>query len=103
MKKVELVKIETIEAFCGMEAGTVKEVPLNIAKSLIDRKRAKLFGTETPSDENPYSKLKVDALRELCAERGIEFADEKKAQLVELLVAFDSENEEEEEKEPTEE
>lgn len=99
MKNTELVKIETIVEFSGMEVGTVKEVPSHIAKQLIDSKRAKVFGTETPSDENPYSKLKVDELRSLCAERAIEFSDEKKAQLVELLVAFDAENEE---KQPTE-
>lgn len=101
MKNTELVKIETIVEFSGMEIGTIKEVPFHIAKQLIDSNRAKLFGTETQSNENPYSKLKVDELRSLCAERAIEFTDEKKAQLVELLVAFDAENEEE--KEPTQE
>lgn len=94
MKKVELVKIETIEAFCGMEVGTIKQVPSHIAQNLINRKRAKLVGTETSSEENPYSKLKVDALRELCTEKGIEFADEKKAELIKLLVDFDAQNEE---------
>lgn len=94
MKNTNLVKIETIVEFSGMEIGTIKEVPFHIAKQLIDSKRAKLVGTETPSEENPYSKLKVDALRELCAEKGIEFADEKKAELINLLVEFDAQNEE---------
>lgn len=94
MKNTDLVKIETIVEFAGMEIGTIKEVPFHIAKQLIDSKRAKIEGTETPSEENPYSKLKVDALRELCTEKGIEFADEKKAELVKLLVDFDAQNEE---------
>lgn len=94
MKNTDLVKIETIVEFAGMEIGTIKKVPSHIAKQLIDSNRAKIEGTETPSNENPYSKLKVDALRELCAEKGIEFADEKKAELINLLVEFDAQNEE---------
>lgn len=91
MKNVKLVKIETIVEFGGMEIGTSKEVPLHIANQLIERGRVKLYGTETPSNENPYSKLKLDELRSLCAEKGIEFSDEKKAELIVLLLDFDKE------------
>lgn len=98
MKKIEVTSTGKSKSF--YPKGQVVEVSEEIAKILVD-KGAATMGSETPSEENPYSKLKVDELRSLCAERGIEFADEKKAQLVELLVAFDAENEEE--KEPTEE
>lgn len=91
MKKVEITSTGKYKEFHAK--GTVVEVSEEMAKILVD-KGAATMGNETPSNENPYSKLKVDELRSLCAENGIEFTDEKKAELVELLVAFDAENEE---------
>ena len=41
MKKVELVKVELVEDFCGMTSGTIKEVPQTVASNLIERGRAK--------------------------------------------------------------
>lgn len=91
MKKVEITSTGKYKEF--HTKGTVVEVSEEMAKILVD-KGAATMGNETPSEENPYSKMKVDELRSLCTENGIEFTDEKKAELVELLVAFDAENEE---------
>lgn len=91
------MKIEIIEATATMPKGTIKDVPDNVAKVMIANKKAVIAGTSKDSLENPYSKMKVDELRALCSERAIEFTDEKKAELIELLLANDVEGNDNEE------
>jgi len=93
MEKVLIVSTGKSKSF--HKKGVEIEVTSEMAEILVNKGAAE-FADGKRSTENPYSKLKIDELRSLCSERGVEFTDEKKAELIELLLEDDNNDNNEE-------
>lgn len=94
---MELIKVEVTEEFFDKVAqldravGDVFEVDANRLEVLLGKnseERAFVKVSEEIENETDYSKLNIDALKELLTKKGIEFnKTDKKPDLVALLTA----------------